>query len=207
MKNSPAYLSLLVPALVLACWLPVAEVSGIENLLLNPGFEEVEADGPSDWLLLTDPAHVSRAEGVATVAVLRQDTGQAKEGSASALLLHEGPRWATLRQKVKVRNGETYRLAVFVRTSKSATGNVRLAMRLSGRKGEDNISAHDDAKPVEIKTVGDWKEVTREFSISGNGGGEEEVWFELRVILGKPPEEPVPVWFDGVSLVRVESGG
>jgi hypothetical protein len=177
----------------------------------NAGFEEAGPDGLEGWSTHTDAAHGSRAAGVATKAEFKQDLENFKEGKASALILHEGPRWATFRQNVTLENGAHYRLRAFAKTDVLPPNSVRLSVRLS----RVNEHREEVIKPMEnteypnsnedLLADGEWHEFTREFTIPDTFAGDEGASIQLRAIIRNPTGDPVSIWFDDVSLERIES--
>lgn len=199
----------LLPRLVIfACSalyiLSVERVSATEQLdVLNPGFEIAEENGLAGWRLVTDPATVSRSEGVATVATLTQDTTHVKEGSASAKIHHEGPRWAALRQDVSLIGGATYRLRVFASAKESGDKKIRIVARFFVRdQGENLISSPDEV--IHLTPSGEWQEISQDFTIPDTISSGDKVWLELKAILTDPKTYPSDIWFDDVSVERID---
>jgi hypothetical protein len=171
--------------------------------ILNPGFEVAGDDGVADWLFTTDPAHTASANGVATVAQLTHDRENAKEGSASAKIHHEGPRWASLRQRVSLEAGATYRLKVYVRSENAGVEQVRIVARLSNRDKRENVIAPPEGI-VFLDSSGEWQEISHEFKIPDRVSSGDKVWLELKAILNDPAKGAADIWFDDVSLERID---
>jgi hypothetical protein len=175
--------------------------------VLNPGFEEELDGGVAEWLFVTDPDHTERAGGVATTAELRRDTENAHAGSASALILHEGPRWATLRQSFALEPGGTYRLTAFARTEEHPVGRLRGSIRLSSKvKSEDFVAPVDGEEGAfDINTFGEWQKFTKDFKVSESLPDKRKVHLELRAIpVDAKLSEPLKIWFDSVTLERLD---
>jgi hypothetical protein len=175
--------------------------SGETIPVFNPSFEDLQ-DGVLDgWSLQTDPAEAQRSEGRATVAELKQDTEVAREGSASALIIHEGPRWATIRQSVDLIPGASYRLTAYVRTDTDPGVGIRGSVRLgSGRQEEKLVTSPSGGQPVDINSHGEWIKISREYKVSEALPPKKNSWIELRAIINNKNADPVKVWFDDVSL-------
>ncbi len=174
--------------------------------VVNPSFEDVSTEVLDGWQLHTDPDTAERANGKATVAELRQDSEFANDGSASALILHQGPRWATIRQPIHLQPGSTYRVTAFVRTESNPdlriNGNVRL---FASRKGEKLITSPSETEgPVGINTDGEWRKISREYTVSDSVTSNDRISLELRAIIAEEIAEPVKIWFDTVSVKIVE---
>lgn len=201
-KKTPSVLAaLLLPIIALASPTPSWAAEQVD--ILNPSFEIAGNEGVTDWQFSTDPAHVASANGVATVAELTQDQEKAKEGSASVKIHHKGPRWASLRQRVSVEGGATYRLKVFVRSENSGVEKVKIVARLSNKEeGETSI-----ASPQEIifsDSSGEWQEISHDIKIPEGVSSGDKVRIELKAILTDPEKGPADIWFDDVSLERID---
>ncbi len=175
----------------------------------NPGFESSEGNSLLEWDTHTDPAHADSAKGVATVATFTRVTEGAQEGTACALIAHEGPRWATIRQTVDLPDPGTYRLRAFLKTDPNQSSTrIRANLRLSSgskSKTTDIIkpAQNNDDKPFELNSKGEWVEFSKDFIVTELPSSPKPR-LEVRFIAMGEVKEPQKIFVDNISLERIQ---
>jgi hypothetical protein len=175
----------------------------------NSGFESSEGNSLGEWETHTDPAHADSAKGVATVATFTRVTEGAQEGAACALIAHEGPRWATIRQTVDLPGPGTYRLRAFLKTDPNQSSNrIRANLRLfSGSKSKTaeiiKPAQNNDDKPFDLNSKGQWVEFSKDFIVTELPSSPKPR-LELRFIVMGEIKEPQKIFVDSISLERIQ---
>lgn len=176
---------LLLAALLLLFVLPV-HAAEAENLLVNPGFEALDADGlPTGWY--TD-AYDNR-EGVTVFSV----TQDAQEGSTAAVVENFGENDARFAQNVKVEPSSMYLLSGWIRADQIVD---------SGRGANLSVSdLYDACSPSVFDSQGEWVYV----EMYGETGEEQTEVTVFARVGGYSGVSVGRAAFDGLSLVKVES--
>jgi hypothetical protein len=180
--------------------------------LQNPSFEEAGPDGVEGWTMTAEGPSGRSSRGVATKAEFKQDLENAKDGEASLLILHEGPRHVTVQQNVLLESGSTYRLRVFAKTDAIPPVRVRFIAELSRTNslGDEEIihrrTEDQEARRTELIADGNWNEVVREFIVPDTFATDQNARLQFRAILNQLPTEPVHIWLDDVRLERIDPG-
>lgn len=173
----------------------------------NSGFESSDGAPFVEWETHTDPAHTESAKGVATVAAFTRVTEGAHEGSACALIAHEGPRWATLRQTVDLPGPGTYRIRAFAKTDPNQSNTrIRANLRLiSSAKGKtaDTIKPVENT-PVDLNSKGQWVEFSKDYIVTELPKDSPMPRLEVRFIVMGEVKEPQKIFVDSISLERIQ---
>lgn len=168
--------------LLVAGLLAVEPLEAAENLLRNPGFEEVGSRGPVGWRL-------QRWEGDGQG--VPEPSGGRREGRGVSLSSRDGAdiSWATT---VAVEPQARYRLSGWIRTEE-----VRAR---GGRGALLNVHSLEGAATPVVTGTSDWRRVEVEF----NAGDNEAL--QVNCLFGGWGLVSGKAWFDDVELVMVAPG-
>ena len=156
-----------------------------ENLIVNPGFEEIGADGlPTGW---TTGAYVTR-EGVSQFST----TDSAKSGEHAALIENFDMNDARFAQTVKVRENAMYRLSGWIKATDIMDAGHGANLSIEGVYVFSESLYDTEGEWVYIETYG------------LTDAGQKEVTVFVRVG-GYSGESQGTAAFDDISLVEVEA--
>ena len=168
--------------LSMACFLSCARS---ENLLSNPGFEELDRDGmPAGWF--TDA--YNQEEGYTLFTVSEED---ATEGERAACIRNFGENDARFSQRVRVEPESLYRLSGYIRTE-----------QVEGGKGANfSVEGLYTFSTCIYDTSEGWQFITW----YGETGPDQTTVTIFARLGGYSGESKGKAWFDDLSLEKVEA--
>lgn len=167
--------------LVLMPW----SVAEEQNLLTNPGFEEIDSDGlPAGWYT---EAYVTQA-GYTTYAV----SDDAYEGEHSAVVNNLGANDARFAQKVKVEPNSLYKLSGWIKAESIADSGRGANLSIEGVYVFSDSVFDDDGQWHYVELYGETDEDQHEVTVFARVGGYSG-------------ESQGKAYFDSLSLVQVDS--
>jgi len=184
-------------------WRPTV-ASAEEHYIMNPGFEEAGAEELDGWkFYLTSPEGEPLTQGSAS-----QNSEHRNTGGHSVKIIGEGPSWAGVYQIIKdLEPGAEYKLTLWAKANlakQSATVSV-LFMSHEARQ-EDNqgkrLGRMTHRFPLKIEPTGAWQEFSTTFTVPSEAS--DQARLDLRCM--PKGQEPAVVWYDDISLQKVDSG-
>jgi hypothetical protein len=144
-------LSLMLLALLVPCAL-----AENENLVQNPGFEQIDRGFPSSWRTFTDKAK----------EMFSIDRDEAFAGKYSLHARGElSVEWAPIfSNTISVKPGEEYTLGGYIKTDMT-DGELIFALREIGTNGESVIF-----RQIKVARSSDWAFYSQKFKIGGKDG-------------------------------------
>jgi len=201
----------LAACLLWALTAPTALCESDSGLLLNPGFEEGNEEGVTDWEFYADSEKVESSGGVATTGAAKQDLEIFKEGVASLLVENEGPRWAGVKQEVILELGTTYKLTAWAKTRATHQSEATVNFSARSSSGGQRDAEGKPIRPLEaggnvaVPSDGEWHEVSFDYTVPPDlPQGRPKVNLTLKIIPKNNTNLPIQVWFDDLRLEQIE---